>query len=140
MLGPRPGTSPVTIRRVMGLVISAALLCAFWVWLQRWEARRRVMYQQRDITQSIMHQAKQDIFAAGHLASKIDIDRPRASYTAHWTEWLEAWESCGGEKRYLVRATVSGENGRLSLQPIVVKTYRIPFGRPLGRPAITGLS
>jgi hypothetical protein len=130
LVGRRPGAPRVTIRGMMALVICAALWCNFWVWLQRWEARRSVMYQQRDITQSIMQQAKQDIFAAGRSASKLDIDRPRAAYTPHWTEWLEAWENCGGEKRYLVRATVSGDNGQFSLQPIVVETYGSPLNAP----------
>jgi hypothetical protein len=128
MVGRRPGTSRVTIR---GMMICAALWsAASWVLLLRWDARRTVLYQQRDITRSIMEQAKQDIFVAGHSASKIEIDRPLASYTAHWTEWLEAWEDGGGEKRYLIRAAVSGDNGQFSLQPILVETYGSPLDAP----------
>ena len=43
------------------------------------------MYQQRDVTRSTMLEAKQDIIAAGHLASEIRIERPRGTYTADWT-------------------------------------------------------
>jgi hypothetical protein len=121
------------ITTLMGLVMLAAYECAIWVYLQRWEARRSIMYEQRDITQSIMQQAKQDTIAAGHSASKIDIVRPQGTYTAQWTEWLEAWENRGGEKLSLIRATVSGDNGQLwqsSLQPIVVETYGSPLDGP----------
>jgi hypothetical protein len=81
------------------------------------------MYQQRDITRSIMLEAKQDIVAAGHSASGIRIERPLGTYTAEWTELLEAWENRDGQKPSLIRATVSGDNGRFSLQPIIVEKY-----------------
>ncbi len=112
-----------TSRNMMGLVLGAAFWCAFWVYLQRWEARRTIMYQQRDVTRSIMLEAKHDIVAAGHSASEIHIERPLGTYTAEWTEWLEAWENRDGQKLSLIRATVSGDNGRFSLQPIIVETY-----------------
>jgi hypothetical protein len=120
----------LTIRQIMGLVIVAAVWCAFWAYLQRWEARRTIMYQQRDITRSIMLEAKQGIVAAGHSASEIRNDRPLGTGTAHWTEWLEAWENREGQKLSLIRATVSGDNGRFSLQPIIVETYGSPLDAP----------
>ena len=113
----------LTIRQTMWLVFVAAVWCVVWVYLQRWEARRTIMYQQRDITRPIMLEAKQDIVTAGHSASEIRIERPGGMYTAEWTEWLEAWEKRDGQKLSLIRATVSGDNGRFSLQPIIVETY-----------------
>src|SRR5271168_157395 len=88
----------LTIRQTMWLVFVAAVGCVAWVYLRRWEARRTIMYQQRDVTRSIMLQAKQDIGAAGHSASEIHIERPRGTYTAEWTEWIEAWENRGGDE------------------------------------------
>jgi hypothetical protein len=113
----------LTNRQTLWLVIVAAVWCVLWVYFQRWEARRTIMYQQRDITRSIMLEAKQDIVAAGHTASEIRIERPLGTYTAEWTEWLEVWENRDGQKLSLIRATVSGDNGRFSLQPIIVETY-----------------
>ncbi len=114
----------LTIRQTMWLVFVAAVWCVAWVYLQRWEARRTIMYQQRDVTRSIMLEAKQDIVAAGHSDPEIHIERPLRTYTAEWTEWFEAWENRGGQKLSLIRATVSGDNGRFfSLQPIIVETY-----------------
>ena len=85
--------------QTLWLVIVAAVWCVVWAYfMQRWEARRTIMYQQRDITRSIMLEAKQDIVAAGHSASEIRIERPLGTYTAEWTEWLEAWENRDGEK------------------------------------------
>ena len=43
------------------LVFVAAVWCIAWVYLQSWEARRTIMYQQRDVTRSTMLEAKQDI-------------------------------------------------------------------------------
>ncbi len=74
----------LTIRQIMGLVIIAAYWCGTWAYLQRWEARRTIMYQQRDITKSVMLEAQQDIVAAGHSAPEIRIKRPQATYTTHW--------------------------------------------------------
>ena len=88
------------------------------------------MYQQRDITQSIMLESKQDIAAAGHSVSEIRNERPRGTYSYHWTEWLEAWENREEQKRPLVRATVSCDNGLFSLQPIIVETYGSPLDTP----------
>jgi hypothetical protein len=113
----------LTIRQILWLVFVVAASCGAWAYLQRWEARRTMMYQQRDITRSMMLEAKQDIVAAGHSASEIRIERPLVTYTAEWTEWLEASENRGGQKLSLIRATVSGDNGRFSLQPIIVETY-----------------
>jgi hypothetical protein len=120
----------LTIRQVMGLVIIAAYWLAFWVWLQRWEVRRTIMYQQRDITQSVMVEAQQDIIAAGHSAPVIRNERPAATYTTHWTEWLDGSETRNGQKLSLIRATVSGDNGWFSLQPITVETYGSPLDTP----------
>jgi hypothetical protein len=120
----------LTIRQIMGLVIVAAVWGAFWAYLQRWEARRTIMYQQLYITRSIMLEAKQDIVAAGHSASEFRNDSPLGRGTAHWTEWLEAWENREGQKLSLIRATVSGDNGRFSLQPIIVETYGSPLDAP----------
>ena len=58
----------LTIRQTMWCVIVAAFCCILWVNFQRWEGRRTVMYQQRDITRSIMPDAKQDNIAAGRPA------------------------------------------------------------------------
>ena len=113
----------LTIRQTMWLVIVAAVWFASRAYLQRWEARRTTLYQQRDITRSIMLEAKRDIVAAGHSASEFYIERPLVTYTAEWTEWLEACENRGKRKISLIRATVSGDNGRFSLQPIIVETY-----------------
>jgi hypothetical protein len=113
----------LTNRQTLWLVIVAAVWCVLWAYfLQRWESRRTIMYQQRDITRSIMLEAKQDIVPAGYSASEIRIERPLGTYTAEWTEWLEALENRDGQKLSLIRATVSGDNGRLSLQPIIVET------------------
>jgi hypothetical protein len=120
----------LTIRQIMGLVIIAACWCAAWAYLQRWEARRTIMYQQRDITVSVMLEAQQDIVAAGHSAPEIRVERPAATYTTHWTEWLDGSETRKGQKLSLIRATVSGENGAFSLQPIIVETYGSPLDAP----------
>jgi hypothetical protein len=112
-----------TIRQTIWWVILAALWCGVWVYFQRWEARRKIMYQQQDVTRSIVLEAKQEIVATGHLASEIRIERPVGTYTAKWTEWFEASENRTGQKLSLIRATVSGDNGRFSLQPIIVETY-----------------
>src|ERR1700678_2522282 len=44
--GMRPPHFRLTIRQIMGLVIIAAFWCDSWAYLQRWEARRAIMYQQ----------------------------------------------------------------------------------------------
>jgi hypothetical protein len=113
----------LTIRQTMWLVIVAAGWCASWAYIQRWEARRTIMYQQRDLTRLIMVEAKEDTVTAGHSASEIRMERPLETYTAEWREWLEAWENRGGQNLSLIRATVSGDNGWFSLQPIIVETY-----------------
>jgi hypothetical protein len=120
----------LTIRQIMGLVIIAAFWCASWAYLQRWEARRTIMYQQRDITRSVILEAQQDIVAAGHSAPLIRNERPGGTYTTHWTEWLEGSETSKGEKLSLIRATVSGDNGWFSLQPIFVEMYGSPLDAP----------
>ena len=53
-----------------------------------------------------------------------------ATYTTHWTEWLDGAETRKGQKLSLIRATVSGDNGWLSLQPIIVETYGSPLDSP----------
>jgi hypothetical protein len=115
----------------MCIVLSVAMCCAFWVWgrdyLARWEARRVVMYQQRDVTRSIILEAGDDIAAAGHTEWAIRDEHDRATYTTHWTEKLEAWQTRDGQKQPLIRATISGENGRFSLPPIIVETYGSPL-------------
>jgi hypothetical protein len=120
----------LTIRQIMGLVIIAAFWCDSWAYLQRWEARRAIMYQQRDITRSVMLEAQQDIIAAGQPAPEIRNERPRGTYTTRWTEWLDGSETGNGQKLSLIRATVSGDNGWFSLQPIIVETYGSPLDAP----------
>src|SRR5258705_9037985 len=98
------------MRQMMGLVIIAAFRCVFLVNLYKREWRRPIMYQQRDITRSIMLEASQDIAAAGHSASEIRNERPRGTYSYQWIEWLEAWENRKEQKLSLIRVTVSCDN------------------------------
>jgi hypothetical protein len=116
-----------TIRTLMVAVAFVAVYCSQWAYLQRWKSRRAVMYQQRDITRSIILEVKQDIAAAGRTASEIRNESDRVTYTTHWTERLEAWETRDGRRQLLMRATVSGDNGRFSLPPILVETYGSPL-------------
>lgn len=119
-----------TIRGLMLTVAVVAVYCAGWAYLRNWESRRTVMYQQRDITRSIILEANQDIAAAGRTASEIRNTSDRVTYTTHWTEKLEAWETRQGRKQPLIRATVSGDNGRFSLAPITVEIYGSPLDGP----------
>lgn len=111
-------------------VAFVAVFCGGLAYLQRWESRRAVMYQQRDMTRSIMLEAKQDIATAGHSASVFRNESDRVTYTSHWTEKLEAWETRNGQRQPLIRATVSGDNGRFSLPPISIETYGSPLDDP----------
>ena len=115
---------------MMALVVVAAIECAFWTSLYKCEARRPLMYQQRDVTRAIMLEAQQDIAAAGHSTAEIRNERPRGTYSYEWTEWLEAWEIRGGQKRPLIRAAVSGNDGQFALEPILVETYGSPLDAP----------
>lgn len=112
---------------MMRAVLVAALELGLLAHMQRWEARRVVIYQQRDVTRSIVLEAKDDIAAAGRSASELREGIDRATYTSHWPVRLEAWEFRDGRRRPLIRASVYGENGRFALRPITVKTYGSPL-------------
>lgn len=117
----------LTIRGLMVAVAVVAVYCAQWVYLQNWESRRAVMYQQRDLTRSSMLEARPLLAEAGRPASEFRNESDPATYTSRWTEKLEAWEVRDGQRRPLIRASVSGATGRFSLPSIVVKTYASPM-------------
>ena len=129
----------LTMRQMMALVVVAAIQCAFWTSMYKCEARRPLMYQQRDVTRAIMLEAQQDLAAVGHSTAEIRNERPRGTYSYEWTEWLEAWEIRGGQKRPLIRATVSGNNGQFALSADPRRDVRISAGCPLARSAPAGL-
>jgi hypothetical protein len=112
-----------TIRWLMLVVAIVAVFCAEWAYMRRWESRRVGMYQQRDLTRSIFLAAKQDLAAAGHSAAETRVESDRVTYTTHWTEKLEAWETAQGRRQPLIGVTVSGDNGYFTLPPIVVETH-----------------
>jgi hypothetical protein len=124
----------MTTRGMMRLVLSVAVLLAFWTWgqnyLRAWEARRVVMSIQRDVTRIELQEAQADLEAAGHTDSTIRREGDEATYTSHWTEKLDAWETRDGQRLALIRVTVSGDVGHFSLAPIVVETYGSPLDRP----------
>lgn len=113
----------MTTRGLMLAVLLVACYLGFWAYLQRWEARRVVMYQQRDVTRAVMLEAQEVIAAAGPSTARLRLGRDRRTYTSHWAERLEVWESRDGKEVPLIRAVVSGTNGRFSIPPIVVETY-----------------
>lgn len=119
-----------TIKGLMVVVATVAFYCALVAYVQRWESRRSLMYQQRDMTRSIILEAKQDITSAGRSASEFRNESDHVTYTSHWTEKLEAWETRNGQSEPLIRATVSGDCGRFSLPPILVETYGSPLDGP----------
>jgi hypothetical protein len=90
------------------------------------------MYRQQDATRAILDEAHDDIAAAGRKESLFLVLGGDRSRTAEWEVRLEAWERRDGEDRPLIRATVSGSNGRLAseLAPIRVETYGSPLDDP----------
>lgn len=110
----------MTIRGIMFAVVAVGGYLGFRSCLERWESRRTVMYLQRDVTRAAMAELPSDLAAAGLVSPgsrQVGDDR---TYTAHWTERLEAWDTVDGVTRPLLRVTVSGANGRFSLPPIEV--------------------
>lgn len=130
-----PVETTVRIRRsqigtLMIATAFVALYCAWLVSLRNWEWRRSVMDQQRDITHSIMGGATQ-IFDAGpstwrmwrmQIESDCDTDTRH-----HWTEKFDAWLTRGGREEPMIHVTVSGENGRFSIAPILVEMHAAPL-------------
>ena len=112
------------------MVLLAACYLGFWSYLQRWEARRVVMYRQRDVTRAIMEEAKEDIAAAGRSVSLFRRVRDRVTYTSHWTQRLDAWESRDRRNVPLIRAVVSGANGRFTRPPITIEVDDSPLNAP----------
>ncbi|WP_406695481.1 hypothetical protein V5E97_31125 [Singulisphaera sp. Ch08] len=122
--------SRMTIRWMMLLVVLVASVLSFWAYLDRWERRRVVMYQQQGVTRSIMLVAEEDFAAAGHTRSQFRQVGTSKAYTDHWTERLEAWGSRDGRDVLLLRAVVSGANGRFRAPPISVEIDGFPFESP----------
>jgi hypothetical protein len=120
----------MTIRGVMLAMIPIALWLGLRVHVQRWDARRIVMYQQRDVTRSIMAEVGEDFVAAGPPAERRWRSVDRATSRSRWTERLDAWESRGGKDVPLIRARVSGANGEFAIRPIIVETYGAPPDAP----------
>jgi hypothetical protein len=110
----------------MLVVLTVASYLAFWDYLRRWEARRVVMQQQHEVTRSILREAEVDL-AVGPPASRVLRWGDTVTYTTHWTERIAVSEGRGESGDPLLRATVSGANGRFSLPPI-----RVEVQGPLG--------
>ena len=124
----------MTIRGMMVAVLAVALFLGFWSYLWNWKARRVVMYQQRDVTRSILSEAAEDLAAAGRPTSRFRQRGDHVTYTTHWTERLEEWDGRSVRGAPLIRAAVSGANGRFTIPPIAVETYDSPSKAPwLGR-------
>ena len=124
----------MTIRGMMLAVLLVACYLGFWAYVRGWEARRVVMYQQRDVTRSIMSEAKEIVTAAGRSTARLRHEGDRKTHTSHWTERLDVCESRDGRDLPLIRAVVSGANGRFTTPPITVETYGSPLdGRWLDR-------
>jgi hypothetical protein len=117
----------MTIRRMMLAVLLVACCLGFWAYLRRWEARRVVMYQQRDVTYAIMAEAYGIASAAGHSRVSFRQERDSKTYTSRWTERLEVFEVRDGPDVPLIRAVISGANGRFKTPPIIVETYGFPL-------------
>ncbi|WP_165249506.1 hypothetical protein [Paludisphaera soli] len=118
-----------TLAWLMLLVASASLPLALFAHLRGWERRRQLMYHQADVTRAILDEAHEDIAAAGRKESLFLVLGGDHARTAEWDVRLEAWERRDGEDRPLIRARVSGSNGRLAsaLAPIRVETYGSPL-------------
>ena len=116
-----------TIRGIMIAVLFVACSLGFWSYLIDWEARRVVMYRQRDVTRSIMDAAKDDFDPDGRGSLRIHRESDRSTYTTHWTERLET-QVLGdeAEKSSLLSVVVSGANGRFSTPPINIETSGFP--------------
>jgi hypothetical protein len=104
----------MTIRGLMAAVVVVACYAGEYVYFERWEARRSLMYQQRDTTRSLLDAASPGIIARRFLNDDSEI------HTRHWIERISAGEQLN-RRKVPHDATISSANGWLSLEPITIE-------------------
>jgi hypothetical protein len=117
---PKP-RSRMTIRGLMAAVVVVACYAGEYTYLERWEARRTVMYHQRDMTRSVIEAAYPNIVPAIRPAWSFRNPADSETHTRHWIERISTWKQQNGRLTSQTHATISGANGWLSLQPITIE-------------------
>jgi hypothetical protein len=117
---PNP-RSRMTIRRIMAAVVVAACYAGEYAYFERWEARRSVMYHQRDMTRSIIEAAYANMVPAIRPGWGFRNPSDSETHPRYWTERICTWKQQNGRLTSQTHATISGANGWLSLQPITIE-------------------
>ncbi|WP_435017604.1 hypothetical protein TA3x_005222 [Tundrisphaera sp. TA3] len=107
---------------MMGLVAGVALFLGFMAaqrrHLEKWEARRVVMYLQRDATQAILSEAMARVADAEPKESRSPYVFESPTRTANWSIAVRDFQA---NKLGSERVKVSGANGEFALKPILIE-------------------